>query len=220
MKKRSRVTALLLCAVLALQVFLVSCGGEEDEIIGTESSGEYGFTLYGEGDRIKSIRVERNGRAVCVLKADGTNFTLIDLNFDGVDDIRLDSAEKGRYLCYLCSPEAGRFSKNSALSGLIEPVWDGESKTVTALVRKTEIQEVREDGTEEVKQTRATAVWGFIGGAPIQLSEDGIEYFSGSGIYCVYTCRSIGGEITRIDSEDRWFFSLDALVAAGYSWEK
>lgn len=214
----------IICACIALMLCacaFVSCSEEKEYVrLDTVNASEYTFELYGEGDVIRRIVVKKQENTRCVLDTRGKNFTFVDLNFDGYSDIRLDNdKQSGRYVCFIFQPTVESFTLSSVLGELREPVWDYEEKTVTSKIRIVEKADTAQELEKtEYKETRATAVWQFIGGQPVQISEVGVEYYSDSHMYCSYESRYIDGVLIRDGAADKWYFGLDELESDGYTW--
>jgi hypothetical protein len=213
---------IIFCIVMLICIgTFVSCSGNEEySIIDTVSEGEYTFELYGNGDTVRRIVAKKQEKTLCVLQTQGKNFALVDLNFDGHADIRLDNDKKSdHYVCYLFQPTVESFTHSAMLSEMLNPTWNYDTKRVTSLIRIVEKADTaQEDGKTEYKEIRATAEWGFISGQPVQLSEVGVEYFSDTHTYCRYECRYIDGALTRDSAADKWYFGLAELKADGYDW--
>ncbi len=208
----------LFILIVSLSVCCFSCAKDpEPVLLETKTDGDFSFELYGN-ETITRINVKKGGQSVCILNCNGKDFALKDLNFDGFNDIMLASAEKsdGHYQCFIYQEAVGTFSRNATLDGILYPTLDEETKRIKSTVRSKEI--VLEE-PEMYKEVRGSAIWEWSGGILTQIYEEGIEYFSGSEIYCVYTSSVTDGVFARNDADDTWYWSYDELVAAGYSFE-
>ena len=209
---------ILFITALSLAACSFACANEPDEpFIETVQDGDFAYDLYGDG-AITRVDVKKNGSSICVLKCNGKSFQLADLNFDGYNDIMLASAEKseGYYECFIYQEAVGTFSRNSTLDNIRNPIPDPETLKINADILTKEI--VSEE-PEEYMEVHGSAIWEWNGGMLTQIYEEGIEYFSGSEIYCVYTSCVTDGVFARNDADDTWFWSYEDLVAAGYSFE-
>jgi len=206
--------------VLSLLLCSVSCKNEHGKLIETKTDGDLAFELYGKDGRILMIEVKKDGKEISSLLCDGNNFKTEDLNFDGHKDIMLASSEKGDgyYQCFIYQPNTNTFTQNKNFDKIKYPVLDPENKLITCKVYSHEL--IDSSPEEAYKDVRGKAVWKWKNGILTQISEEGIEYFSDSKIYCVYTASEIDGELLRNDADDLWFWSYSELTAAGYVWEE
>lgn len=205
--------------ILSLIFCVFSCGRTYGKLIETKSDGDFSFDLYGKDGTVLKIKVKKSGNKMCELSCNGKDFKSIDLNFDGYNDIMLSSAEKGPgyYQCFIYQPNTEKFTRNLKFDNMLDPILDPETKTISCDIKtRTLILKYPEEAYKEV---RGSAVWSWKNGILTQVSEEGIEYFTDSKIYCVYTSSEIDGEFTRNDAGDLWFWSYDELVSAGYTWE-
>lgn len=204
------------CIILTLQ--FSSCANYETEVI---QRGDYTFTVKSRGDTVIGITVQSDGRNQSEINVTGKNLTFVDLNYDGYEDIRLDSLSPslGAYECFILRPTIGKFVRSSAFSTLIDPEWDGETQTVTSRLNRIEYCTTEVASQVAYEETRAEMTWKWLNGALVQIAETGITYYSSEGIYCCYTCTYDEGVLVRDQAGERWFSSIEALISAGYVWD-
>jgi len=132
----------------------------------------------------------------------------------------LASAEKGDgyYQCFIYQPNTGKFTRNTKFDNMLNPVLDPETKTISCEIYSRKL--ISQDPENAYKEVRGSAVWYWKNGILSQFSEEGIEYFTDSKIFCVYTSSEVDGEFSRNDDKDMWFWSYEELIAAGYKWDK
>ena len=209
--------------VSVLIISLISCAfscGKSEKLIETKRDGDFSFDLYGKDGVITRIEIKKGDKSIGSVTCNGLDFKTADLNFDGVNDIMLSSAEKGEgfYQCFIYQTNTETFTRNTYFDSMKNPVLDSENSRITCEVySRTLVEQVPQ---EVYKEVRGSAVWYWKNGILYQFSEDGIEYFTDSKIYCVYTSSEVNGEITRHDDKDLWFWSYEELVAAGYDWKQ
>ncbi len=207
------VTVILLCVTAA------GCGAKHIETVTPEGSA-FSFELDGKNGNVTRITVKKDGKSVCVLNCDGTDFEYTDMNFDGYKDVRLKSSKNdGTFDCFIYQPNTGTFTKHTELGTLLDPEFDGETKEIRCRIyRKTNVTSENPDIPTAYIEVKGTAVWYWNNGVLTEKSENGIEYYSSDGIYCVYESVMENGTLNRNGAKDKWYTSLDALKRAGYSW--
>lgn len=214
---RKRLIALI-CAI-AMLILATSCA-ESNVLLSTETMGDVKVELYGVADVVKEIVVIKGDRKTCTLKVDGTSFESVDLDLDGYPDILLESAkDDGRCSAYIYQPKVGVFTENQTISEMRHPIFSFGNNCITSRIEKIQIYE--DNATEEesgYKETRAVAVWQWIGGILTQTGEFGIEHDSNSDIYCVYRSTLLDGLLVRDDPFDKWCYA-DGLEKLGLSWD-
>ncbi len=213
-----RIAALVLVSVVLLGA-LVGCGATHIETVTPEGSG-LSFELDGKNGVVTRITVKKDGKKVCVLECNGTDFEYTDMNFDGYKDVRLKSSRNdGTFDCFVYQNNTGTFTKHTELGTLLEPEFDNEAKEIKCKVyKKTNVTSENPDMPTAYIETKGNAVWYWNNGVLTQKSENGIEYYSSDGIYCVYKCIIENGELQRNGAADKWYASLDSLKAAGHNW--
>ena len=209
----------LATALILLCTALVGCGAKHIETVTPEGSA-FSFELDGKKGTVTRITVKKDGKSVCTLSCDGTDLEYLDMNFDGNKDIRLKSSKKdGTFDCFVYQPNTGTFTKHTELGTLLEPEFDTEKQEIRCkLYRKTNVTSENPDLPTAYVETKGSSVWYWNNGVLTQKAENGIEYYSSDGIYCVYECVIENGALKRNGAADKWYTSLDALNKAGYSW--
>ncbi len=209
---------LLILLLFALLCALVACGESLGEPTAVHKVNGISVEPYETDGVITALKlIDPSGKSSTV-KCKGTNFTVLDLNFDGHDDLRLDDAEhSGRYLVWLYQPNSRIYTFNSTLSELTDPVFDSDNGRVTARIYRMEYYSERDGETSGYRETRATVEYEFISGVPIRISESGIYHDSDGELYCVYEAEFADGELVYNYANEKWYY-LDELTAEGYKW--
>jgi hypothetical protein len=210
-------TALVLTVILCL--CLVGCGAKHMDTVKPDGS-PFSFELKGKKGIVTQITVTKDGKSVCELDCDGTGFEYVDMNFDGHGDIRLkSSANDGTYNCFVYQPNTGTFTKHTELGLLIDPTFNTDAKEITCKIyKKIDVTEENPDLPTAYIETKGNAVWFWNNGVLTQKEENGIEYYSADGIYCVYKSSVVNGTLERNSAAEKWYTSLDSLKKAGYDW--
>jgi len=216
MKIKLLVSLLLLAALLALP----SCAHPEPY-----NCDDYSCTLYTLGGTLTKIAVTSPDGSKQTLRAYGdavkgnsvSSFELIDLNFDGHDDIRYIArvTDVGyRYDCFIYEPIAGIFSENSTLNSLISPTVDAEAKTISSYHYKKTVEPATEDTPAATIIEAGLTVYGWVNQRFSPLSGEMITYYSESDIYKVSTYEpNDEGKLESV--RDRWL-SPEQYDRAGY----
>ncbi len=211
-----RLSVILL--ILALLCPLVSCAESFGEPSAVHTVNDFSIELYeNEGIVTRIKAVAPNGKS-SAFKCFGTDFSAVDLNFDGYADLCLTDAEKeGQLQIWLFQPNSQTYTHNSALSDLIEPQFDSNTGQIIARIHKLEYYSEKEGEVSGYRETRAKAKYEFISGSLIQISESGIYHDSDGELYCVYEAEFVNGELIYDYGKEQWYY-FDELQAAGYEW--
>ena len=212
--------------ILALAVMLIvlcttvaGCGGKRIETVKPEGSA-FSFELDGKNGAITRITVKKDGKSVCVLSCDGTDFEYTDMNFDGHKDIRVKSSKNdGTFDCFIYQPNTGTFTKHTELGNVLDTEFDFEKKEIRCRIyRKNNVTSENPDLPTAYIEVKGSAVWYWNNGVLTEKAENGIEYYSSDGIYCVYECVLVAGKLQRNSSNDKWYTDQESLKRAGYDW--
>lgn len=189
------------------------------------SCDDYTCDLYTLGGTLTKIAVTESDGSKQKLRADGdavkgnsiSSFELIDLNFDGHDDIRFVSrvTESGnRYTCYIYEPISGVFSENTTLNSLISPAVNSEEKTISSYHYKKTVEPATEDTPAATIIEAGITVYGWVNQRFVPLSGEMITYYSENDIYKVSTyAPNADGDLESV--RDRWL-SPAQYDRAGY----
>ncbi len=205
--------------LLALLCPLVACGEDHGEPSATHTVNGFSIELYEADGIVTHIKtVSPSGKSSPFIKCHGTDFSAVDLNFDGYDDLRLkDARNEGRYIILLYQPNSHTFTSSSALSALLDPVWNADDGTIDARILKIQYYSEREGEVSGYRETRGSASYTFVGGILTQISESGIYHDSDGELYCVYEAELVDGELVYDYGAEKWYYA-DELAKAGYVW--
>ncbi len=204
--------------LLALLCPLVSCGESYGEPSAVHSVNGFSVELYETDGVVTRIKTVAPNGKTNAFKCRGLGFEATDLNFDGHDDFSLSDADgEGRILAFIYQPNSRTFTFSRALSELIDPQFDAETRQVTGRIHKLEYYSDREGEVSGYRETRAWGEYEFVSGTLTQISERGIYHDSDGELYCVYKAEFVDGELVYDYADEKWYY-LDELIAAGYEW--
>ncbi len=192
----------LIVAILQTVLLFSSCG-TDGELLMTRALGEdMTVKVYGGTHGVRKLVVlAADGSELCRIDHkcktnepyspdDGEDygFSIADLDFDGIPDLRVVSERNSDgdvYACYI-SDGAGDFKLDAALSSLRGACWDAENETVsvttrthTELVSYPNAPPIYTDETRKVFYGRDED-----GGKLEVIREETLTYYSETEIYC------------------------------------
>jgi hypothetical protein len=168
------------------------------------------FTLIADGPaepggllRVKAIEVRRGAETAPMqtidgldtqtpVPADGAVLGILDMNFDGYQDIRLVELQPAGpnvpYLNWLFDPASGRFQASPALNAIVAPTFDAATR------------EIRSDWRDGPTRY-GTDVYVFRDGAPVAVRRE-LKIYSAPGRYTQQLLRPKDGEWAVVEQRD------------------
>lgn len=214
MKQRTKAFGALLAVMLLLIATLASCASATP--LYSTTDGARAYAVHG-GSRPKRIRVSENGETVwdtrvsvkkTVGEQNGTyGLEILDLNFDGLNDIKLTTSVEGSMMtnaCYLRVANGG-YEYSEELSKLCNVKTDAEQKAIFSFSHTYSADD------QEYSDAKPSHTWSDITTAYVW--EDGalkpyrrvwLTYYSEHDVYC-YSISDYS-DVTEefLDPDDTW----------------
>ncbi len=194
MKKR-----IVACVCCLLMLFgCASCAKERHDLLYSIEQGDLTYCARGTNMRPKQIVVKRGEEILFAQKVKvdsdvgtrGGNYglTVLDLNFDGVDDVMIANAVYGdcvSYLCWLWDAQANTFVQSESLSGLCNVSTNPEKKAVFAFSHTFEREHAYLDVPETSITSDITTKYVWVGGELVPDVQISLIYYSETDMYCL-----------------------------------
>jgi hypothetical protein len=200
---KRRLFPFLLAILMILPTILSSCANYSVE------DGSRTYTLSGSGIR-KRITVSENGKTVWKTtvktspsvgrRGDTYGLSILDLNFDGINDIKLITDDENDVLtevCYLWNPTASTYEESEALSQLTTIGTVADQQLVLSYLGKT-FDPVALETVETVISYR------WQGDGLIPYRRLSITYYHTQDYYCYSVSDYLLGSFRFDESEDQW----------------
>lgn len=227
--------AALALTLITLLLALPSCG---NTVLYETTEGDLTFTLYGTGSgdksKVERIVVTRDGKKVGTydqvglrreLAGDDYGFSTVDLNFDGILDMRLKTAKKTagmQFACYLWDAEKGYYVYHPSLSALQNLTVADTISAITACEYEYTVDPATGDTPEFYTERNAFVIYRWIDGKLNEVHRKELTYYEESDIYCyaVFDLDEDGEMDTTRESwitADRFDADRYPLDATGYA---
>jgi len=208
---KKRILGCILCIILLLSS--VSCARERHDLLYSVEQNGLTFCVRGTETRPKQIVVKRGEELLLAkrIKVDSSvgsrdgdfGLTVLDLNFDGNDDVMIANDVLGEcvsYLCWLWDAEKNEFVQSDELSGLCNLAVNQEKKAVFAYAHTFEREQAYVDVPEATVSSDITTKYEWIDGVLTPDIRISLTYYSETDMYCL--------SIAYYDTETKQF-SID-----------
>ena len=208
---KKRILAGICCLLLLLS--LASCAKERHELLYSVEKDGLTYCVRGKETRAKQIVVKRGEDILLAKKVKvdanvgtrGGNYglTVLDLNFDGYDDVMIANDVAGdcvSYLCWLWDAEKNTMVPSDELSGLCNLATNPEKKAVFAYSHTFEREHAYLDVPEATISTDITTKYVWTDGVLTPDIRISLIYYSETDMYCL--------SIAYYDAESKQF-SID-----------
>ena len=193
---KKRIVAGLICLLVLLGC--VSCARERHDLLYSTEQGDLTFCVRGNTTRPKQIVVKRGEEILLAQKIkvdssvgslDGSyGLTVLDLNFDGHNDVMVANDVFGEcvsYLCWLWDNENSQFVKSESLSGLCNISVNTEKKSVFAFSHTFERERAYLDVPETTIATDITTKYVWTDGVLTPNIRISLTHYSETEMYCL-----------------------------------
>ncbi len=214
---KKQIFCLLLACLMLLP--LTACAAEKHDLLYETTVGTVTYTVRGRGERAKQIVTKENGKILWSTAVDVSDkvgnlggvygFEVVDLNFDGHDDLMIADDVAGEcvsYLCWLKNPETGKYEESKELSGLCNIYADKELKALKTFLHTYKSESTAAGATSYVK-TDSTTLYEWKDGKLIPSMRASIIYDSAIDQYrysLYYYDEQTGKLGDESDSYDLW----------------
>ena len=216
MKKRILILLCLLLIAGCLLPFSSCASGSQ--LLYSVTDGDRTFEIYGSDSRASRIRVtDQDGNQLWQTKVkakksvgeqNGTyGFQILDLNFDGYNDLKIAvdaSGEQLTEICFLQDPKTGKYHRSDAFSGLYTVGVDPKQHAIFSFSHTRVDEEAIGDDPATYTLTDTTTAYVWEDGKLVPYRRMSLIYYSETDSYC-YTVSDYSNVINDfLEGSDRW----------------
>ena len=213
---KKRIVSILL--TLALLLALAACSAEQyDALYVIDGENGMTFTVRGSGTRPKQIVVKNGDEIIWKTKVKiprsvGSlgghyGFEIIDLNFDGYNDLMLADGVSGEcisYICWLYDEASGKYVRSEQLSGLCNIHADADLKALLAYTHTYTMEQAYADVPASYITVDSTTKYVWNDGNLTPEVRASISYYSETEMYQYSVAVYDSENGTFADSDDKW----------------
>ena len=193
---KKRIVGCLLCILVLFGC--VSCATERHDLLYTTEQAGLTYCVRGSGTRAKQIVVKRGEEILFAQKVKvdsnvGTRggsygLTVVDLNFDGNDDVMIANDVYGdcvSYLCWLWDAPTNSYVQSESLSGLCNLATNAEKEAVFAFSHTFKREQAYLDVPEATITSDITTKYVWTDGVLTPDIRISLIYYSETDMYCL-----------------------------------